>query len=356
MRRLGTVSTNLEARNREGEFFAIARLAIQNQGFGENVAKNAQAKRHTARVVSIIKSPVVAGGIDDPNWGSELADYRTLETAFLESPRNTSVFDRMRHDGMRTAPMRSRVSVVTLAGAGTVVGQYHVKPVTHLELTSVETEPLKGVAIIVVSDEVWNFSKPAAVRLFNEELRSAVIAATDATFLAGLLVGVSPSATAGTSPAAVLTDLRTMLAALTIGAQSRLYYVTTPSIAKNIATMTGSDGGLAFPKFGVTGGEIVTGVTALVSDQLADDTVMLVVADGLIGDSESISLNASSQTTLEMENAPTSPLSANAVLTNMWAQGMRALKAERYFSFKVARAGSIAAVSGVTYSNNNSPA
>jgi hypothetical protein len=195
---------------------------------------------------------------------------------------------------------------------------------------------------------IRRFATPSAEKLFNAELKRGVVAATDGVFLTGLADGVTPSASAGSSAANVLTDLQTLLAAVDTGPNSRLYFIIGAANAKKLVTKTNSSGAIAFPGMGVNGGEILGGVTALVTDQLPANTAMLVDATGIIGDTSNVDLRMSQQADLHLDSED-SPPDAGAGLISLWQHDLRALLAERWFGFEKARTDSVAMLSGVSY-------
>ena len=239
--------------------------------------------------------------------------------------------------------------IVTGGVTGYGITQANVKPISSLSLAADTIEPRKAVATIVVNDELAKFGTPASEKLFNAELRKGVAAATDGAFLAGLADGVTPSASAGISAANVLTDLQTLLAAITTGPNSRLYFIIDATNAKKLVTKTNSSGAIAFASFGINGGEILPGVTALVTDQLPANTAMLIDATGILGETSNVDLKMARHATMQFDTAPDSPPTALTGLVSLWQYNLRALMAERWFGFSKARSTAVAMLSGVAY-------
>jgi hypothetical protein len=349
LERLAEVSERIESTSRAGEFIAVARFLLAAKGDGlPGALARAEAARATPRVISILKDAVSAGSMADENWAGSLVDYQIATGGFLDSLRYLSVFDRLLADGMRRVPLKSKVVVVTAGAAGRGTREGHVKPISTLSLADGAIEPTKATAIIVVNDELTKTSG-AAASLFAIELRSAVASATDEVFLESLLDGVVPTASAGSTTANVITDIATLLGAVTTGPDSRVYIVIDPANAKRLVTKLTTGGDFAFPLMGLNGGEIVRGVTALVSDRLPTGNALMIVADGLAGDSGPITLDESRAATIQLDTAPNSPPSASAVPMSLFQQNRQALRAERYFGFEVVRANSVAALHSVAY-------
>ena len=140
-----------------------------------------------------------------------------------------------------------------------------------------------------------------------------------------------------------------LLAAVTTGPNSRLYFIVDATNAKKLVTKTNSSGAVAFVGMGINGGEILPGVQALVSDQLAANTAMLVDATGIIGETSNVDLKMARHATMQFDDAPDSPPTALTGLVSLWQHNLRALMAERWFGFEKARSTAVAMLSGVNY-------
>jgi hypothetical protein len=73
------------------------------------------------------------------------------------------------------------------------------------------------------------------------------------------------------------------------------------------------------------------GITALVSDGVPSSTIILADATQIAAASETITLNSSNETTLQMDTTPDSPPTASTAYVSLWQMNWRALRAERYF-------------------------
>src|SRR5262249_13345787 len=159
--------------------------------------------------------------------------------------------------------------------------------------------------------------------LFNSELTKAVVAATDSVFLAALIAATTPTPSAGATLANITTDFDTLLGAITTSATSRIYYVTSPANMKGIVTKATAGGQPAYPNVGPNGGEIFPGVTAIASDQISSSAALMFDATAIVGNSDSIRLDASNEAALQMETAPDSPATAATVKLSLWQQDLR---------------------------------
>jgi HK97 family phage major capsid protein len=343
---IGRLNRDIESNVAQGDFFELARLLALSRGNVLHALDTGKKNNARARVLNILQKTAVTGAAV-ADWGA-IADYKIVSTAFSESLRTLSVFDAIL-PYMVPAPLRSRGVTVTTGITGATVNESQVKLISKLVLGSSLVEPSKAAAIIVVSQELLKLSDPAANGLFNTELQKAVVAATDLTFLTALIAATTPSGSAGSTLANIVADLGTLLAAVTSGPNSKLFFVCSPANMKKLALKGSSTGAPAFPNLGPNGGEIIPGVTAIPSDEITATAALMIAADGLAGSADLIALDASRQTLLQMDTAPDSPPTASTVPISLWQHDLAGLKAERFFGFVIHRATSVASLSGVSY-------
>ena len=207
----------------------------------------------------------------------------------------------------------------------------------------------QGVATIAISDELAKFATPAAERFFNAELKKGVVAATDGVFLTGLAVGrVLRLPLLAAARRMFLPTWQRSLAAVTTGPNSRLYFIIDASERKKAGYENQFERRSRILEHGHKRRRILPGVTALVTDQLAANTAMLVDATGIIGDTSNVDLRMARHATLHLDSED-SPPDASAGLISLFQHNLRALMAERWFGFEKARSTSVAMLSGVNY-------
>jgi hypothetical protein len=305
---------------------------------------HADAERITPRIRNILKSAITGATVGD--WSS-IADYQNIQAAFQESLALVSVFDAVLVGGMVRAPLRSRGFSIVTGITGSVVPERSVKPISSLVLASQLLEPKKASSIVIVSKELASF--PGSTSLFGNELQRAVVAATDSNFLAALIAATTPTASAGSSLANITTDLGVLLSAITTGATSRVFYVTSSSNMKKLVLKSNSVGSPAFPGLTLTGGTVFGGVTAIASDSIPANTALMFAADAIVGNADVIVPGRSEQSTLQMETSPDSPPAASTNALSLWQSDLLALRMERFFGYTVMRASGVASLSGVNY-------
>lgn len=345
---LGPIAANIETRRSAGEFVGIARALVASAKTGGviHALRMAEDQRLGSRVVSILKAAADSGGITG-SWGSEIAEYGEVVSAFLETLAHHGAFDRMLPD-MRRVPLRTRVGLVTVGFTGSVIGEGQVIPITSLTLSGTTTEQQKATAIMALSDELARLASGSGA-LFARELRTAIAIVTDQSFIDTITTGVSPITSSGNTAVAIMDDLSAALDNIETSAQSRLYILVTSTIAKRWATMTTADGVQAFPQMTPQGGS-VAGMPVVVSDGGSAGEIIVVDAHQIAAGAGSIELDTTTEASIEFQSAPTSPPTAATVMHSLWQHGEVALRALRYFTAERLSTSSVAVISGAVYS------
>jgi hypothetical protein len=140
-RRIGEISASVETNLRANEFLAIARALACSRTV--SAAEDFLRKRPVAdRVLEAFqqRAAVPAGSTTDSTWAGPLSAYQLSSTAFEETLRNASAFDRVLADGsFLRVPAQTTVAITTAGGTGAIVGEIVTpKPATQLAFTSVQ--------------------------------------------------------------------------------------------------------------------------------------------------------------------------------------------------------------------------
>ena len=279
VQQLGARTEAIETRAGAAAFCKIARLLLAAGGDRAQAIRLAPAYHASDRVTAIIKASITGGTMGD--W-SAVSDYVNVSTAFSESLRTLSCFDRMLGDGIVPAPLRSRgITVVTGIGGGNP-GERMVKNIGTLTLGNALVEPRKSTAILVMSEEVAKSANASTNALLDNELRKGVASATDQAFLSSLIASTTPVASSGSTLGNITTDLSAMVDAVVTAPGSRLYFVASPQNLKKMLLKTTAQGGVAFPALTAGGGDIIPGIVALPSDQIGS-AALLIDATGIAG-------------------------------------------------------------------------
>jgi len=335
LQQLGEVNTNIETRQRAREFVAMARFLMAARGNRTEAHQLAVAGRAPDRVKAAVAAQSISGS------GAPLAEYQQLSTGFLESLRSAGAFDAML-TSMVPVPLRTRVVVVTTSATGSVVAEGAAKSISSMALANAELEQQKAAALVAITTEMAQLGGAATLNLLRLELSGAVRLATDVEFLSILLAGVTPI----TATTNFLSDLSSALAAMGLSAQSKIFLIARAQTARILALKPNTaGGGQAYPGLGLNGGEF-GGMTMVVSDAAAAGQVVVADASQIAAASDIISLDASTQATVQLNTAPVGD--ATAVATSLWQHNMTALRAERWFGAEKLRTTAVSAITGVT--------
>ncbi len=359
MKTLGAISANPGTSTRAREFVSLARAialgggsVTKTKGIADDArlsptVKEILADRHEVyRLPDNIKTAVAAGTTVDATWGAPLVAYQNLANSFLKSLRNFGAFDRML-GSMRRVPLRTKIGISSTAITGSVVPQGHVKNISNLSLVGNELDELKVAATLVVTKDLMKFGSGPAGDLFSIELSNAVSVATDTRFLEILTAGATSTASSGATAEHFRHDLRVLLSGITTFARSKLFLLTTSTIAKTLSILHSTSGDGAFPTVSYNGGTI-GGIEVIASDGVPSGVMLLVDAQQVAAGSETIQLSAAEHASVQMDSAPDSPPSASSNLVSLWQMNSVGLRAERYFGAEKLNANAAALITGVS--------
>ena len=136
-----------------------------------------------------------------------------------------------------------------------------------------------------------------------------------------------------------------LLANVTSGADSKLYLITTRTIAEALTVLPDTAGAPAFPNATVFGGSI-GGIPILVCDEATAGEIILCDASQVAAGTEGLVLDSSTQASIQLDAPGDSPISASTVAM---AGQPGAIKAERYIGAVVLRTGAVAKITGAGY-------
>jgi HK97 family phage major capsid protein len=281
--------------------------------------------------------------------------YQTIASGFVNSLVSADAFDRML-GAMRRMPLATgSVGAISTAATAYQINERDMKPLSRLSFTSQNADPLKAICCVILTQELLRFAPPGTELLIENELRQAVALTTDVIFFNTILSGITPFTSTGSTGESVRADISKLLETLTLGAESKLFLITTSLICKRFSMLTDQHGNSAFPELGPQGG-IINKIPVVVSDGLASGLVVLADASGLGANPGELVLNQSSEGSYQMADVPDSPPTASSAFISMWQQNLTALRVERYFVAERLRANSVASISNSnSYSSGNSP-
>jgi hypothetical protein len=337
MRRFSEYSQNAN------DFVALAATMLRARG--QPLSAMANAPGLSPRVKELLARPMqkaAATSISLADMGS--SDYPALQSAFLESCALFSAFERINADhNFLIVPERARVRVLASAPTAAIIGESEPVPVMHMSADVDVLEPIKVVSHIAIDDDFFRLG--GTNTMIGNELRRAVGKQVDTVFLSLLVSTDTPSAAStGTDAASVLSDLEVALQSLTIGADSKLYLVVSPSVVDTLALSRTSEGLATFPQVAAPSGGSIAGIRVVSSNAATTDAYLLDASQIAVAPG-TLELLQSINAVFQMDDNPTSGEPAS--LVSMFQRNMTALKAVRYFNAKALRATAVAIISGM---------
>lgn len=305
-------------------------------GLAHTLAANSRA---SSRVLNILSRAAVGGITTDGSSGEALVDISVAQSAFFGSLRTRSVFFRMLDQGFRRVPLRTHLGIISASATAWIVGEGDPKPLSRLTLTSPALTPKKAVALVVVSDEVARDTSAAGQSLVTTELRGAVSDTVDEAFFSAIMTGAASTPSSGTTGADMVEDFRTLLGQVNTTGGGSLFWAMSVDTA-NRASLILDDRGAMSP----LGGELLN-IPALVSGMIPSGTLRLINAAAIAANADSISLDASGQVDIHMNDDP----EAEAALVSMFQTNGVALKAEVSFAAEKTRDDAVAEVTDIEW-------
>jgi HK97 family phage major capsid protein len=309
------------------------------------------------------KATVPAGTTTGETWAAPLVYQDTWSGDFVDFLRPRTLIGQAQ---FRPIPFNVRVPGATTGGSANWVGEGKAKPVTQFGFNDVASAFTKIAAISVITQELARFSDPSAEMLVRDMLSDAVVAKADTSLFsddiavtgispAGLLYNVTPVAgPADLSQEEVACAILRLWAgwdATNLGA--RPAYYTTPAVARALAWQRDPLGNPAYPGVTMTGGNI-GGVPVRVSNYLSEivttgghPLILVDEAEIYIADDGSVSLDTSTEASIEMSDTPAGSSSptvtaSGTMLVSMFQTNSLAIRAERPIWWGARRAGAVA--------------
>ena len=352
----------------KGNHQTAFRLAERHYPQTENVVNALKAQAEGANFAELMKlrATVPAGTTTDSTWAGPLVYADNFGGDFIEYLRPRTLIGQAQ---FRPIPFNVRINGQTSGGTANWVGQGKAKPVTKFDYNATTVPFTKVAAITVLTQELARFSDPNAEALVRDSLADCVIAKIDNDLFdpdaaavanvspAGLLNGVAPVTGSGNSDD--IDDIRCAILRLWSPWDStnlgiRPAYYTTPAVARYLSFLTDALGNPAFPGVTPTGGTY-KGVPIRVSNYLANNGgsggapfILVDEAEVYLADDGSVTVDASEQASIEMNDAPTSNAGTptGASLVSMWQTNSIALRAERFIWWGLRRSGAIQWIDG----------
>lgn len=298
----------------------------------------------TPEVLTVIKTAVAEGTTQTSGWASQLVQYQDMVGEFIEFLRPRTIVGRL--DGVRRVPFNIRVPRQTAGATGAFVGEGSPTPVNKLTVDNVTHPWAKAACIIVVSDELAKLSSPDAEALSRDDLAGALAQYLDKRLVdpaypgvsnvspASLTNGVTARQATGATLASVDADVRYIMTQFADNELSLLQgvWIMSASTAIRLSMMRTNQDNKAFPELTVKGG-MFYGLPVLVSNNVTgsgspgDQFLILVDQEQLMLSEGDLEIDASTEASLEMNDAPSGGATS---LRSLWQNNLLGLKAVRY--------------------------
>lgn len=327
------------------------------------------------RLHAFLKATIPAGTTTHVTWAAPLIDETNLTSEFIEYLRPMTLLGRI--PNLRRVPFQVRVPKQTSGGDAYWVGEGAPKPVTKFDFGSVSLGNHKVATIAVITKELARFSSPSAELLVRNALAAAVSERVDIDF-----IDPSASAVAGVNPASVTNGLTALVPSGTTADAARsdvarivkqyldannrasaLSLLMPDALALSLSVMRNSLGQREFPGLSMNGGDF-DGIPVITSQYLANRSGAgnLVVAingsDILLADDGNVTVDVSTEASLQMLDNPTNASSTGTATTmvSLWQTNSIGLRAEREITWAKARAEAVVYMDDVNWGSIGSPA
>lgn len=300
----------------------------------------------------ITKSAITPGNTIS---SAALVDIKTAGDEFVALLRPLTVLGKL--VGIREVPFNIAFSRQTSGSSVGWVGE--MKPARASELAFVpETFKHSKIAgIVAFAKELARSSNPAAEALVQADLLAAVTEFSDTAFLdpaapgtasnpASITNGTTNIPSTGSTAAQIEADLKALIAAVLTN-KTALYLVMKPSTALYLASLRDTSGAKAFPDVTLAGGSI-WGIPLIISASVGARIVAVDAAEVLIAD-DGAEFDTSENATVQLDNAPTDPVTAAAAMTSFWQLNLIGVLVRRLVRWAPCRDGVAAYISGVSY-------
>jgi len=291
-------------------------------------------------VALALKAAVLAGSTTDATWAKPLVNP-AVTSDFLPLLRAATILGKI--TGLQKRPFNVNIPAQTAGAVAQWVGELKPKPVSAMAF-AMESLPFHKVAsIVVLSQELVRFSNPSAEAVVRDSLVKDIAAYLDAQFInpaVAAVVGVSPAsitngaptAAATTNPLADIMGLINHFATNNIPVDG-LTFILSPTNALALSFRTNLDGSPEFPGIGINGGSY-KGLQFITSNIATTNVVALAPQYILYADDGGVTIDASTEASLQMDSAPASPPDATTVYASMFQMNAVALRAEQFITWK----------------------
>jgi HK97 family phage major capsid protein len=266
------------------------------------------------------------------------------------------------------------VPLISQSAKGTAywTGEGKGKPVTKMGAGRTELAPLKIAVITAATMELLRDSSPSAERLIRDDLAAGIVEGIDMSFIDPTNAGVS-----NIEPAAITYDNAAMNVASGGGGAENVRHDVRAAMAKFVAAGNSLTSGVwimsaqqalalsmmvndleqrLFPGINVNGGTFFE-LPVITSEHVSGYVVLVNAQDIWLGDEGGISIDMSTEASLEMragdDEGPTLNIGAStpvaASLVSLWQTNSVGFRAERTINWARRRAAAVSTITSVAW-------
>lgn len=349
---------------------AIARAQGNLMQAHEIAKANEQWRAETPDVEAVLKTAMSAGTVADSTWAAPLVQYQNLANEFIEYTRPMTIIGRV--PGLRRVPFKVKIPRQTGASSVGWVGEAKVRKVSALAFDSVTLDFANIAGIVVISKELLRHGQPSSEMLVRDDLAKGIVQFMDGQFVdptkasddvspASITYGVTPVTATGTNAAALRADIKSLVQTFLDNdlTPSDGVWIMSQGIALAISLMTNDLGNPEFPGITMNGGTlqglpVVTSESVPATGGSPTDGALIILAkagDILLADEGGITVDASREASLQMDDAPDSPATASTNLISLFQHGLIGIRAEREINWKKRRSTSVQFIQSAKYTD-----
>lgn len=308
----------------------------------------------------VSKAAVAVGTATDSDYAAPLVNYTNMVQDFIEFLRPQTIIGRIQN--LRRVPFNIRVPRQTGGGSAAWVGEGAPKPVTAVAFDYVELKWTKLATIAVITEELARFSSPSAETIIRDTLAKAIIQQMDADFVdpanagtanvkpASITNGVSAVASTGNTEAEIRIDIANVFAPFIAAnlTPANGVWIMSATVALALSLIRNDSGNSAFPGISMAGGTFF-GMPVVVSEAVGNIVILANASDILLADDGEVMIDVSREASVQMDDAPTNPVTAATVLVSLWQHNLIGIRAERMINWVKARTAAVQYLSGVNW-------
>ena len=339
----------------------FARYAMAIAGAKGNLMQAVELAKQwrstTPDVEAVLRAAVTAGTTTDPAWaGALVPQAQNMGNELIELLMPAAILGRL---NLRRVPFNVRIPRVTGGATANWVGEGKAKPVSKAAFDTVSLGFNKLAVISVLTEELVRFSDPNAETAVRDLLIASITKAMDTTFIgsaaavagvspAGILAGVTPTASTGGTVAAINADVMAILAKfitaeIPINSIASVMNSFTRLMLSSMRTVGDT---AAFPEMAqglFFGTRIVdsnlVGITAGGGGQPPkSDIIFISEPNVLLAQDPAMRVDVSREASVEMSDAPETD---TGTIVSLWQNNMIGLLVEQFVTWTPARAAAV---------------